>query len=124
MFIALDYKTTLTGGTVPTLGSIQCWAVARPWTWVLDQYKEKKPKDPTIAAKFTTYKFANYKEHVVDLLHAGMHGERAHDVRLWTAWQGVIGDRPSRPWVPAFAGMTGGIVVPTWRRPMRHTCVR
>jgi len=36
--------------------------------WVLDQHKEKKPKDPTIAAKFNTYRFADYKETVVDLL--------------------------------------------------------
>ncbi len=35
---------------------------------MLDQHKEKKPKDPTIAAKFNTYRFANYKEKVVDLL--------------------------------------------------------
>ena len=36
--------------------------------WILDQYKEKKPKDPTIAEKFNTYKFADYKEKVIDLL--------------------------------------------------------
>ena len=36
--------------------------------WVLDQYKERKPKDPTIAEKFNTYKFADYKDHVIDLL--------------------------------------------------------
>ena len=36
--------------------------------WVLDQYKEKKPGDPTIAEKFNTYKFADYKEHVIELL--------------------------------------------------------
>ncbi len=36
--------------------------------WVLDQYKEKKPKDPTIAEKFNTYRFADYKEKVIDLL--------------------------------------------------------
>ncbi|MCX7066165.1 MAG: hypothetical protein NTW85_00450 [Methylococcales bacterium] len=36
--------------------------------WVLDQYKEKKPKDPTIAEKFNTYRFADYKEQVVELL--------------------------------------------------------
>jgi predicted helicase len=35
---------------------------------VLDQYKEKKPGDPTIAEKFNTYKFADYKEQVIDLL--------------------------------------------------------
>jgi predicted helicase len=36
--------------------------------WVLDQYKEKKPSDPTIAEKFNTYRFADYKEQVIELL--------------------------------------------------------
>ncbi len=36
--------------------------------WVLDQYKKKTPKDATIAEKFNTYDFADYKEHVIDLL--------------------------------------------------------
>lgn len=36
--------------------------------WILDQYKEKKPKDKTIAEKFNTYRFADYKEHVIELL--------------------------------------------------------
>jgi predicted helicase len=36
--------------------------------WILDQYKEKKPKDPTIAKLFNTYKFVDYKEQVIDLL--------------------------------------------------------
>ena len=36
--------------------------------WILDQCKEKKPKDPTIAKLFNTYKFADYKEQVIDLL--------------------------------------------------------
>jgi len=36
--------------------------------WVLDQYKEKKPKDATIAERFNTYCFADYKEQVIDLL--------------------------------------------------------
>lgn len=39
--------------------------------WVLDQYKEKKPKDKTIAEKFNTYHFVKYKEQVVDLLTRG-----------------------------------------------------
>ena len=34
----------------------------------LDQYKEKKPSDPTIAEKFNTYRFADYKEKVIDML--------------------------------------------------------
>jgi predicted helicase len=36
--------------------------------WILDQYKEKKPKDPTIAEKFNTYRFEDYKDKVIDLL--------------------------------------------------------
>lgn len=35
---------------------------------MLDQYKEKTPKDPTIRAKFNTYRFADYKEKVIDLI--------------------------------------------------------
>jgi predicted helicase len=35
--------------------------------WVLDQYREKTPKDPTIR-EFNTYRFADYKEHVIDLI--------------------------------------------------------
>ncbi len=35
---------------------------------ILDQYKEKKPKDKTIAEKFNTYRFADYKEQVIELL--------------------------------------------------------
>ena len=36
--------------------------------WVLDQYKERKPRDPTIRERFNTYRFADHKERVVDLL--------------------------------------------------------
>jgi len=36
--------------------------------WVLDQYKESAPRDPTIREKFNTYRFADYKEKVIDLL--------------------------------------------------------
>ena len=36
--------------------------------WVLDQYKEKNPRDPTIRERFNTYRFADYKERVIDLL--------------------------------------------------------
>jgi predicted helicase len=36
--------------------------------WILDQYKETKPKDKTIAEKFNTYRFADYKAQVIDLL--------------------------------------------------------
>ena len=36
--------------------------------WVLDQYKEAKPSDATIRELFNSYKFADYKAQVVDLL--------------------------------------------------------
>jgi predicted helicase len=36
--------------------------------WILDQYKEKKPRDATIREKFDTYKFADYKQQVIELL--------------------------------------------------------
>ena len=36
--------------------------------WVLDQHKEKKPRDPTIRERFNTYRFADYKEDVIGLL--------------------------------------------------------
>ncbi|MBK7251251.1 MAG: hypothetical protein IPI06_10370 [Gammaproteobacteria bacterium] len=36
--------------------------------WILDQYRETKPRDPTIRARFDTYRLADYKEKVIDLL--------------------------------------------------------
>jgi predicted helicase len=36
--------------------------------WVLDQHKEKTPRDPIVRAKFNTYRFADYKESMIELL--------------------------------------------------------
>jgi predicted helicase len=36
--------------------------------WVLDQHKEKTPRDPTVRAKFSTYRFADHKESMIALL--------------------------------------------------------
>ena len=36
--------------------------------WVLDQYGESTPRDPTIRDKFNTYRFADYKENVIALI--------------------------------------------------------
>jgi predicted helicase len=64
--IQLDDNTQLSG--IP----LQAWEYKlgnrSALEWVLDQYKEKKPKDPTIAEKFNTYRFADYKEQVIELL--------------------------------------------------------
>lgn len=35
---------------------------------MLDQHREKTPKDPAIRAKFNTYRFADHKERVADLI--------------------------------------------------------
>ena len=36
--------------------------------WVLEEYREKNPKDPTIREKFNLYRFADHKEEVIRLL--------------------------------------------------------
>jgi predicted helicase len=36
--------------------------------WILDQHKEKTPKDPTIREKFNTYRLTDHKERVIDLI--------------------------------------------------------
>ena len=64
--ITLDSETTLTG--VPPEAWRYMLGNRCAIDWVLDQYKEKKPKDPTIRAKFDTYRFTDYKERVVDLI--------------------------------------------------------
>ena len=64
--IALDEKTSLTG--VPPDAWRYRLGSRSALEWVLDQYKERKPKDPTIAEKFNTYRFADYKDQVIDLL--------------------------------------------------------
>lgn len=64
--IVLDSETQLSG--VP----LEAWDYRlgnrSAIDWVLDQHKEKKIKDPTVARLFDTYRFADHKERVVDLL--------------------------------------------------------
>lgn len=64
--IELDASTTLTG--IPKIAWEYKLGNRSALEWVLDQYKEKKPGDPTIAEKFNTYKFSDYKEGVTILL--------------------------------------------------------
>lgn len=64
--ITLDSETTLTG--VPPEAWTYKLGNRSALEWILDQHKEKKPKDPTIRDKFDTYRFADYKEKVIDLL--------------------------------------------------------
>ena len=64
--IVIDEDTQLTG--VP----VQAWEYRlgnrSAIDWVLDQHKEKTPRDPTIREKFNTYRFADYKESCIALL--------------------------------------------------------
>lgn len=64
--LALDSETTLRG--IPPAAWDYRLGNRCALEWVLDQYKEKKPKDPTIREKFDTYRFSDYKERVIDLL--------------------------------------------------------
>ncbi len=64
--IEIDDVTTLSG--IPPEAWQYRLGNRSALAWVLDQYKEKKPSDPTIAERFDTYRFADYKEHVIDLL--------------------------------------------------------
>ena len=100
--IQIDSETVLRG--VPELAWEYKLGNRTAIEWVLDQYKEKKPQDPTIAAKFNTYRFADYKDDVIHLL------RRVCTVSVRTAeivggmayWEGeylvVSGDRDKREW--------------------------
>ena len=64
--IQLDSETQLTG--VPPEAWTYKLGNRSALEWVLDQYKEKTLKDPTVREKFNTYRFADHKEKVIDLL--------------------------------------------------------
>ena len=64
--ITLDERTTLAG--VPEKAWEYRLGSRSALEWVLDQYKERKPRDPTIREKFNNYRFSDHKEQVIDLL--------------------------------------------------------
>ncbi|HXG82790.1 MAG TPA: type ISP restriction/modification enzyme [Pyrinomonadaceae bacterium] len=64
--ILIDSMTTLSG--IPPTAWEYKLGNRSALEWILDQYKEKKPQDATIAERFNTYKFEDYKEQVIDLL--------------------------------------------------------
>ena len=64
--ITLDERTTLVG--IPEKAWEYRLGSRSALEWVLDQYKERKPRDPTIREKFNTYRFSDHKEQVIDLL--------------------------------------------------------
>ncbi|WP_338763055.1 type ISP restriction/modification enzyme [Bernardetia sp. ABR2-2B] len=64
--IVLDNLTTLKN--IPAVAWDYKLGNRSALEWILDQYKEKKPRDTTIREKFNTYKFEDYKEEVIELL--------------------------------------------------------
>ncbi|MCH7663672.1 MAG: DNA methyltransferase, partial [Chloroflexi bacterium] len=64
--IKLDSETTLSG--IPKATWDYKLGNRSAIEWILDQHKEKRPKDPTIREKFNTYCFADYKGQVIALL--------------------------------------------------------
>ncbi|MEO8927797.1 MAG: type ISP restriction/modification enzyme [Caulobacteraceae bacterium] len=64
--IVLDSETQISG--VPAIAWTYRLGNRSAIDWVLDQHKEKKIKDPTVREKFNTYRFADHKEAVIDLL--------------------------------------------------------
>ena len=64
--IVLDSETTLSG--IPRDAWDYKLGNRSALEWILDQHKQKKPKDPTIRAKFDTYRFADHKDKVIDLI--------------------------------------------------------
>jgi predicted helicase len=64
--IIVDSETTLSG--VPA----QAWSYVlgnrSAIDWVLDQHKEKLPRDPVIRKNFNTYRLVDHKEEMIDLL--------------------------------------------------------
>ncbi len=64
--IVVDSQTTLSG--VPSEAWQYRLGTRSALEWILEQYKERKLKDPTIRENFDTYRFADCKEKVIDLL--------------------------------------------------------
>ena len=65
--IEVDATTSLSG--IPPVAWDYKLGNRSALEWVLDQWKEHKISDPTVAEKFNTYRFADHKEHVIELLH-------------------------------------------------------
>ena len=72
--------------------------------WVLDQHKEKKPRDPTIRAQFDNYRLSDRKERLIDLLAkicaiSVQTMEVVDDMAYWEdGYLIVFGDRDKHEW--------------------------
>lgn len=64
--VVIDADTQISG--IPSQAWVYRLGNRSAIDWVLDQHKEKRPRDPAIAARFNTYRFADHKEGVIALL--------------------------------------------------------
>ena len=64
--LQVDSKTLLTG--FPASAWEYKLGNRSPVEWVIDQYKETQPRDPTIRAKYNNYKFDDHRERVIELI--------------------------------------------------------
>ncbi|MCA9970441.1 MAG: hypothetical protein KC425_09515, partial [Anaerolineales bacterium] len=83
--IELDTTTTLSG--IPETAWAYMLGNRSALEWILDRYKERTPRDPTIRERFNTYRFIDHKEQVIDLL------RRVCTVSVET--MRIIGDMPA-----------------------------
>ena len=100
--IALDDRTTLLG--VPPGAWEYRMGSRSALEWVLDQYRERKPRDPTVAQRFNAYRFADHKERVIHLLRrvCTVSVKTTEIVGRMAYWDGerlvVSEDRDQREW--------------------------
>ena len=100
--ITLDERTTLAG--VPAKAWEYRLGSRSALEWALDQYKERKPRDPTIRERFNTYRFSDHKERVIDLLGrvCAVSVETMEVVDGMAYWEDgglvVYGDRDKHEW--------------------------
>jgi predicted helicase len=64
--ILIDSRTTLDG--IPPEAWLYKLGNRTALEWILDQYKKRTPKDPTVREKYYSYRFEDHKEKVIDLL--------------------------------------------------------
>ena len=94
--IVLDSETTLAG--VPAQAWVYRLGNRCALERILDRYKSKAPKDPTIREKFNTYQFADYRENVIELLRRADAQGRGNSLRSARPPAGRVLDGGPFPW--------------------------
>lgn len=89
--VAVDSDTRLSG--IP----VEAWdyklGSRSAIDWVLDQYKEKKPRDATIMQQFNSYRLRSHKDEVIDILGRVVHVS-LETVSITKAMRALVRDTP------------------------------